>query len=89
VATATAATSIDNDKIILTVKNRNIIINAPGFQEDTYSYELYNLAGQLLLNNPITSSNVYVSLDTEPTGMYVMNIKSREGKTITRKLFVE
>lgn len=84
----TSVNNVGTNKLSIIVQQKTITINAADYQSGDYTYQLYDLNGQLLMTNPVNESTVTVSMNGQPAGIYVMNIASPNGN-FTKKIFVE
>lgn len=80
--------SIDNKKILIypNPTKGNITIDIEGYQQDAYSFIcVFNLSGNMLKSEPITSSSSEIDLSYYPAGLYIIEIKL-VGKTSVWKV---
>ena len=77
---------LDNVKIFPNpVSNSlNINIDEPGFNQ--YQVEILNLAGQVIFSESFPNPQILINTESFTGGMYLLKIKTENGKTFTSKL---
>jgi len=73
-------------KIITEHKNVQLVTNSGGFIP--FTVEVYNLAGQLVSNNKITSETYTINLNSQPSGMYILRLNDAE-KSFIQKIILD
>jgi hypothetical protein len=62
----------------------NLRIDEPGFSQ--YQVEILNLAGQVMLSKNFSDPQISINTESFTSGMYLLKIKTENGKTFTGKL---
>lgn len=62
----------------------NIRIDEPGFSQ--YQVEILNLAGQVIFSESFPNPQILINTESFTSGMYLLKIKTENGKTFTSKL---
>jgi PKD repeat protein len=87
VSAATGIENIDGDQVSVISDNANVRVSISNISGHEYTYEVYNMAGQLLTLGPVTMPVFDVNLASQPTGMYVIRIKSQSG-SMAKQVFL-
>ena len=85
------SSSVNNNKIELpniTIQNKKILLEANGNSGRPLRYEVYQIAGQVVISGMMITSNAYIDLSGQPTGLYIIRLKGANGD-LTRKFFLE
>ena len=79
-------TELHNVKVFPNPVGSNFTIQIEDNQITSYQVNMVNLAGQTIFSNTFSDSSVSVNAEDFTPGMYLLNIKSDEGKIYTGKL---
>lgn len=84
---ATGITETESKEISVTATNRSITVNLNTVENKGATLQVYNLLGQPVSNTAINSSITNISLDTQPSGYYLVSVKNGNSMT-TKRIFI-
>lgn len=77
---------LDNVKVFPNPVSNTFTIQIDENTNANYQVNIVNLAGQTVFNNSYSNSSISVNTDNLTTGMYLLNIKTDDGRTYNSKL---
>ena len=84
---ATGISNINPNTVTITNDNNNLKIGIADLSDNTYTYELYSISGQILRSGAVTSPDFAVNLSGMASGIYLVSVNSDTG-TYAKKIEV-